>query len=175
MNKKIGSEFAIGAILLLVIIVGGYFWLDSRNQMSRLENEDALLSANSIKPVQKNPAPASSGDEVKQTANVCETHYYEGKEQIRGWSVSDSSDNAGGIMVQISAEDIKKLPMGNSEEFVANGNEVKLIDPTEKVTKQLENASQENPAEIILQGFAMTCQQPPLVSIQPATTAFKKS
>ncbi len=175
MNKKIASEFAIGVILLLAIIVGGIFWIKNVREMAALDHE-----LNQIKLSQKNDILAKALKQPEQKAEVkdavedgsCKNHYFEGSDKFSGWFVSQESD---GIIVAIKKSDVSKFPTTNyrvNEKEIAFN--VKLIDPTDKVTEKLKAASAKKPATITLQGYAEACQDLPLISLQPATIAFKK-
>ena len=50
-----------------------------------------------------------------------------------------------------------------------------LVDPTAQIRNSLQKATMEKPALITVHGYAQACQQSPLVSIQIATIAFKKT
>jgi len=51
---------------------------------------------------------------------------------------------------------------------------VKLIDPTDEIKSQIKASSEKSPTTVKIKGYAEVCEQPPLVSLEPATVAFKK-
>ena len=164
MNKKIASELAIGIILLAAIAIGGIFWMSERKQAIN----DSKLSQSSIL-LKKQPL----SKENKQTETPCESHYYEGESEVRGWIVSSDKNNGENIIVQIKDEDIKNLPVKNVDAL--ENFTVRLVDPTPQIKKNLIVATEEKPTKITIKGYAEICQKPPLVSLQKATVAFKKS
>ncbi len=150
MNKKIASEFAIGIILLVAIIVSGIFWLQRMK-----------------------PAGVSQALLTKQAGNACKPHYYEGEARIQGWISPEDKNSGNEVIVQVREEDMKNLPITDPDS-IANFT-VKLVDPTDAVRNSLRLATKEKPASVVVRGFAEICQQPPLVSLQQAKIAFKKS
>lgn len=102
----------------------------------------------------------------------CVPHYYEGTTTVGAW-IRES--NVGSLLVQIDPKDIKKLPASKVKMDSTNIFVAKLVDATAKITKQLKQASEKNPAKIVIQGYAEICQDNPALSLQPATIAFKKS
>lgn len=164
MNKKIASELAIGIILMAAIVIGGIFWMSEKKRAM----DDSKLSQSSIL-LKKQPAPKGT----KLTEAPCESHYYEGESEVRGWIVSSDKNDGENIIVQIKDEDIKNLPVKNVD--VLKNFTVRLVDPTPQIKKNLIIATEEKPAKITIKGYAETCQHPPLVSLQKATVAFKKS
>jgi len=169
-NNKIASEFAIGIILLLAIIVGGIFWMNENKQLAEIQ---PIASIVPIMSKQKSQV-AQTAPVSQPTADVCTPHYYDGESRVQTWIVSDSQENEKGLIIQLKSGEEKKLPGGG--EAVKNANfTVKLIDPTAGVRKGLLTSSKENPVSITIRGYAEVCQQLPLVSLQDATIAFKKS
>lgn len=163
MNKKIAGEFAIGIILLAAIIVGAIFWISSAGQSD--ESYQGVQTTLLTKKQQKDP--------VKLKDKECIPHYYEGKTDIQGWIVSSEQGSENEIVVQLKKDEEKKLPIKESE-IIADF-KVKLIDPTDKVLKDLRLATEEKPVTFTIQGYAEVCSQPPLVSLKQATVAFKRS
>ena len=165
MNKKIVSELAVGLILLIAIIMGGIAWFKNAKEIA------ALDSLNQNVPANVQPTKILEDKNKVAEENSCKPHYYEGKISVSAWSVSEAED---GIVVAIKKNEVSKLTIKNVDESNVKGNfTVKLIDPTDTVRAKIKASSAQKPATITLQGYAETCQQPPLVSIQPATEAFK--
>jgi hypothetical protein len=162
MNKKIASEFAIGIIVLLTIIIGGIFWLSKENQSG--ENQWLPQPATSVK---QKPISKESQE------STCIPHYYEGKTVISGWISSSDQNDGKNLIVELKSGEEKKLPAKISEN--AANFTVKLIDPTAAVKNKLKLATKEKPATFTIQGYAEVCSQPPLISLQEASIAFKKS
>ncbi len=175
MNKKIASEFAIGLILLLAIVIGGIFWLRNVKEMAALDNElrQAQVSQKDEALVQAlKDSRQKAGVENTGNSNSCDAHYFEGVDQFSAWLVSAEND---GIVIAIKKSDASKFPTINYQiDEKTNSFNVKLIDPTDKVTAAVKAASAKKPATITLQGYGEVCGQLPLVSLEPATIAFKK-
>ena len=168
MNKKIANEFAIGIILLVTIIAGGIIWMFESKQLA--ENQQLLQVAPIIS---KQKSPINKAILSSQpAADLCTPHYYEGESKVQVWFVSAGQENENSLIIQLKKGEEKKLP---SVDAVKNTNfTVKLIDPTAGVRKGLLASSKEKPVSITIHGYAEICQQPPLVSLQEATVAFKK-
>lgn len=169
-NKKISSEFAIGIILLLAIIVGGIVWMFENKQ------SDEIQQISQVAPItSKQKIPIKKTDLVSQSAiSSCTPHYYAGESKVQVWLVSDGQKDKDSMVIQLKNGEEKKLP--SEDGTVNNANFiVKLIDPTAGVRKGLLASSKEKPVSITIHGYAEVCQQPPLVSLQEATIAFKKS
>ena len=173
MSKKLASEFAIGIISLVAFIIGGIFWLDSIK-----ENNRNYVSQQQAQAPQKRQA-ADESVKVKTAVSAenptsedsCKPHYYEGKEEVSGWFVSENGD---GMVVAIKKGETSKLPIADASMVDTQRNfTVKLIDPTEEIKAKIQASTEKKPTTITIQGYAEICQQPPLVSIQPATIAFK--
>lgn len=158
MDKKIAGEFAVGVILLIAIIISGIFWFQSA---SRSKVSQALAT-------KQDQAAVSD-----QSGDSCKPHYYGGEAKLQGWIAQDDKNSDSEVIVQIKDGDAKNLPVTNPE-TLANFT-VKLIDPTDEVKDDLKLATKEKPATVVVRGYAEICQQPPLVSIQDAKIAFKKS
>ena len=164
MNKKIASELAIGIILLIAIIVGGIFWVSKQKQSMIKDQPPQAVQYLKKKPIVKN---------TDQIIDSCKSHYYEGESKVHGWIASTDQNDEKSIIVRIKNEDVKDLPIKNTEN--SENFTVKLIDPTEQVKNSLSLATEEKPTELTLKGYAEICQQaPPQVSLQQATVAFKK-
>jgi len=168
-NKKISSEFAIGIILIVAIIVGGFVWMFENKPFT--ENQKSSQIAPIISK-QKSPI-AKTVPKSQPVADLCTPHYYEGESKVQVWIVSASQEDKS-IIIQLKNREEQKLP--NVDGTVKDANfTVKLIDPTPGVRKGLLASSKEKPVSITIHGYAEICQQPPLVSLQEATIAFKKS
>ena len=168
-SKNISSELAIGVILLVAIIVGGIVWMAENKQP--IENQQVSQLAPIIS---KQESPIKKETPVIQpVADVCTPHYYAGESKVQVWLVSAGQENDNSMIIQLKNGEEKKLPSGD---IVKNDNfTVKLVDPTAGVRKGLLTSSKENPVSITIHGYAEVCQQPPLVSLQEAKIAFKKS
>ncbi len=172
-NPRLASEFAIGIIFFVAVIIGGIFWYIgignkqatkvSENQTTTIAKQEEVTQSGSEKASEK-LAVASSDD--------CKPHYYEGEGEVEGWFVSQSDD---GVMLAVKKEELAKLPTENSKLTADKDNYTfKLIDPTDEVKTKIKDSSKENPVKLTVRGYAEICQQPPLLSLQPATIAFKK-
>lgn len=171
MDKKIASELALGVIIFLAVVVGGVFFLQSRSAGNPEQSAQSIPAKTPA--VQATAVVADSS--TKQDAESCEAHYYEGDQQIHVWPVAEPDENSDGLVVSIKAEDAKMLPVKQVSENADISNfTVKLVDASKAVSKKIADASRENPAVITIKGYAEVCEEPPLVSLQPATVAFKK-
>lgn len=168
-NKKIESEFAIGIILLVAIMVGGTFWIYESRQL--VENQKI---SQTVMPLSKQKSQIKKADSViQEDADLCTPHYYEGESRVQVWLISNDQNDKNSITVQLKNGEDKKLPGNN---VVKNANStVRLVDPTAGVRKGLLTSSKEKPVSITIRGYAEICEQPPLVSLREATVAFKKS
>jgi len=172
MNKKIASEFAIGIIIFVAVLVGGVIFLQSR------QNDSFGVSRIPMPETSGNPsAVASAQSSGTQNTDVCKAHYYEGSQQVHVWPVAQAaSAGDSSVVLNIQANDAKTLPI-KDESAPTDGSSftVKLVDASSAVKNKIVGATQEKPAVITIQGYAEVCTQPPLISLQPATVAFKKS
>jgi hypothetical protein len=171
MNKKIAGEFAIGIILLIVIVVGGIFWLYGERQAR--EDQQLSQSMSALKQNVSGKISANQAGTKNQESNSCVPHYYQGKINVSGWVESSDQNSKNGIVVELKSGEEKKLPVKDYESLT--NFTVKLVDPTDDVKNKLQLATKEKPAVFTIQGYAEICSQPPLVSLQQATVAFKKS
>ena len=169
MNKKIANEFAIGIILLAAIIAGSIIWMFENKQLAENQQVPQVVPI-----ISKQKSPIKKEVPISQpVADVCTPHYYAGESKVQVWLVSAGQENENSMIIQLKSGEEKKLPSGS---VIKNTNfTVKLIDPTAGVRKGLLASSKENPVSITVHGYAEICQQPPLVSLQEATVAFKKS
>jgi hypothetical protein len=167
MSKKIASEFATGVVVITALVIGGFFWLSEKKMES--ESERVVFSGASVAPSK------SKGNEKKSEQAIfgCQTRYFEGEGSVRGWLVKPETINDDKLTVEIQKEDIEKLPSSKAdtmqETFV-----VTLIDPTDQNRVDLKNATKEKPANLTVRGYARPCQPSPILSIEPATIAFRK-
>lgn len=167
-NKIIRSDVAIGIILILSLIVGATFWINNKKQSDQLEKQALAVSETSFKIAKQNK------NVVAGKTNTCTPHYYEGKQQISGW-MDKGVDSSDGITIQVAKSDVSKFPAKDASNLNSETFTVKLVDATDEVKNQLKDSSEVKPATITIQGYAEICKEPPLVSVQPATVAFKKS
>jgi hypothetical protein len=171
-NPRLASEFAIGIIFFVAVIIGGIFWYIGigNKQASELSKNQPTTINEQKEAIQAGAEKAS--ENLAVASNECKPHYYEGEKEIEGWLVSQGDD---GIMLAVKKEELAKLPTENSK-LMAKGEDYtfKLIDLTEEVKNKIKDSSRENPAKLTVRGYAEICQQPPLLSIQPAAVAFKK-
>ncbi|NTV40836.1 MAG: hypothetical protein HGA61_01005 [Candidatus Moranbacteria bacterium] len=172
LNPRIASEFAIGVIIFLAFIIGGIFWFDSIKPEEASRDLGVNLNASKSK---KQTSVENANQQVVENSvsdDSCKSHYYEGEKEIKGWFVSQDEN---GIVVAVSKDEVSKLPVEDSQ---LTGEEkdfnYKLVDPTEEVSLKIKASTQENPTTFTVRGYAEICQQPPLMSLQPASVAFKK-
>lgn len=72
MNKKIASEIAVGFILLIAVVVGSIFWLQSKKEIAATENQREMNIAKqeAQKPIEEN------GVFCAQDAKLCDDGSY---------------------------------------------------------------------------------------------------
>jgi len=167
-NPRLASEFAIGVIFFVAVIIGGIFWYYNGIGKKQVDQ----LSQNQTTTISKQSAIEKVSENSGATKENCQSHYYDGEQQLESWLVSQDED---GIIIAIKKEDVAKLPTENSS-LTSQGEDYtfKLVDPTEEVKAEIRDSSKEKPVNLTVRGYAEVCQQPPLLSLQPATTAFKK-
>ncbi|MEI7621838.1 MAG: hypothetical protein WCJ51_04885 [Candidatus Moraniibacteriota bacterium] len=165
-NTKVSSEFAIVVVFLLAVVVGFIFW-----QKNNEEIQAATLSTSEKPSVERKIKTLK--DKNEDVSKTCKSRYYEGLIEIAGWFVSQDE---GGIVIAVKKDEISKLPNTDSSQYIAEdgGFKLKLVDPTEEIASKIKASSKEKPATFTVKGYAEICQQPPLLSIQKATVAFKK-
>lgn len=172
LNPRIASEFAIGVIIFLAFIIGGIFWFGSTSTEEAPGNLGINLNTSKSK---KQTSGENANQQVVESSasdDSCKPHYYEGEKEIKGWFVSQDEN---GIVVAVSKDEVSKLPVKDSQLIGEEKDfNYKLVDPTEEVGSKIKASTQENPTTFTVRGYAEVCQQPPLLSIQPATIAFKK-
>jgi len=175
MDKKIASEFAFGVIIFVVVVIGGIFFLQSHQSDSSSSAQIANPMVATTPPVAAEPVVVSSQPNGSQSGDACAAHYYEGDQKVHVWPVADATNDDNGLVLNIQAQDAQALPAEKTADGTQSSNyTVKLVDASQAVNAKIKGATQEKPALITIKGYAQVCTQPPLVSIQPATVAFKK-
>ena len=174
-NKKVASEFAIGVVVLVAVAVGGFIWLKNSRDIAlvnSVENQQAQISKNNNMRLLVAGKADKSGDAKKADSVTCTPHYYEGDVKVEAQFVSQEAD---GIVIAIKKTYASDLPVTN---YIPSDSEqtfkLKLIDSTDKVSASLKASSKNKLTTFVLKGYAEVCQSLPLVSLQPATVAFKK-
>lgn len=173
-RQKILSQFAIGLILMLAILIGGIFlMMEKREEM--IGRRAVAVKDYAGTNVQINVVSSKNLEELPlqgaENSDACQARYYEGESRIKAWMVERDEESR--VKVRVSNQDLAKLPTNKADlnaDFVAT-----LIDPTEEVLQKLENSSEENPTEITVRGFSYGCGNMHELSIKQATVAFKKS
>lgn len=169
MEKSFKIKFAIGFTLVIAIIIGSAFYIFHKKQEEQNLRMEKFLQKNKINLENR----SNSSEEKNSVADSCQSKYYEGESEIRGWAMKTAQSDKS-IIVRVENEDILKLPARNtaiSSEFT-----VRLIDPTETVRESLLLATEKKPATINIKGYAEICEQePPQISLKEASIAFKKS
>lgn len=166
-NRKIGNELAIGIILILAIAVGTISIVLSKREIAELsEPENNYVAQTPVVKVKKEQKRITS-------EKKCQSRYYEGESDIYGWADATIQDGEG-VIVSIRPEDVKNLPIKDAS--VLNNFTVRLVDPDAALQKKFNNSSNDNLVKFTVRGYAEICEkEPPQVSIEQATVAFKKS
>lgn len=173
-NKKIASEFAVGIILLVAIVISGSFWVQNRKQeeLNKIENSAPLQASKSIA---QNQVRDDSKQPVK--SETCTGHLFEGEAQLRGSYVLETipGSEKKEWMFKIIAEDVANLPThADIQSSVATGNLLYITDATPEMTAKLKKATQEKPEMITIKGVYLDCEGISTVSIAPARIALAK-
>jgi hypothetical protein len=169
MNKKIASELAIGTILLLAILIGASLLL--QDFIGKDKNELEKISYTNVKKNIENEIVETSPEKK----DVCSPHYFEGMKVVNAWLISKNETEDKYIEIGITGEDKAKLPLQDGQVMSEDYFRVKLVDASAEIKAKLEKATSLKPVAITIQGYADICSQPPLVSLKPASIAFKKS
>jgi hypothetical protein len=165
-NPKISRGFAITIIVIISVTLGAMLWLNARQIRVVYDTQQNVV--------------AGKKDKAKDVAENNPTdscpHYYDGEVQIEGWSVGDNGDG-GDVVMQVAPADLEKLPTNGVVANDAKNNfKVKLVDASADVKQNLQKSDSKNPAVVTIKGYASVCGSAvPLVSLEPATVAFKKS
>ena len=168
LNKKIGHELAIGIILILAIFVGAIAVICSKKEIRRLSELEKNFEMHAPVSVaaKKTEKPARQEDK-------CKSRYYEGETDIYGWADPNLQDGDG-IIINIIPEDVESLPIKNISDL--KNFTVRLIDPGAVLKKKLDASTKDNLVKFTVRGYAEICEkEPPQVSVEQATIAFKKS
>ncbi|EKE19743.1 MAG: hypothetical protein ACD_8C00115G0004 [uncultured bacterium] len=172
MNKKIASELAIGAILLLVIFFSWIFLTQNKEQ----KTTNKIQNAETIKPIELD----EKKEEVDLTAGFekdpCKGHLYEGEVDLRGRYVLDVAyGDEEQWYFSVVKEDLMKLPIQIKVGDGKNVNELlKIEDATAELITKLKKATDENPETISIKGYYLHCEGGPIVSIQNPKLALAK-
>lgn len=174
-NKKIASEFAVGIILLVAIVVSGSFWVQNKKQLesNKIENSAPPQASKSI-------AQNQVKDDGKQPvkSDICTGHLFEGEAQLRGSYVLETipGSEKKEWMFKVIAEDVANLPTHADIEsgVVSSDNLLYISDATPEMTAKLKKATQEKPEMITIKGVYLDCAGISTVSIAPARIALTK-
>jgi hypothetical protein len=139
MNKSISSRFAIALIVLAALTV--YVCLE--------------LAKGSIPQYESFNFPSQSLAEDNQTKNNCQAHAYQGEAKIKVWPIMENEEK----ILMVTDEDMAKIPVENEPRM-------KLIDADPVLEKKLSGASEKNPVEIKISGFATQCDGISLASLE---------
>ncbi len=169
-SKNISSEFAIGMVVIIAILVAIIFWLLSRKQI--VNNERIMRNLESVQRAslrEKISEKTVKADENKEAPSECKPRYFEGKSDVRAWIGNTEEDT----IINIKNEDAKNLPLVMTN-LGENDLEVKIVDLTDQIKAELKKATKQEPAKIAVRGYAETCEKMPLVSIGDIKVIFKK-
>ena len=107
--------------------------------------------------------------------DTCTGPVYEGSATVKGWYILDTGYAGKEWMLEISDNDINKLPAPKAISNYSNFNQkLKLVDASPELQKELKSATKDNPKEITLRGYYLYCEGSPVVSVAPATESFKQ-
>lgn len=157
-NPKISKKLTLMMALIATSIVSILIWLDGEQKKFA-----------SVDQSQYTIEKAGNDSEI-EAANACQAHYYEGEAEVKGWLIGADGEN---LVVQVIPADFEKLPKASN---ITSNDKVKLVDASVDVQKILKTSTSDNPVSITIRGCATVCDSTmPLVSLAPATKAFKKS
>lgn len=168
--KKIPSQFAIGFIVIISILIGGIFVaLEQRQQVQ----SEYFQKNSKNKSIVRNIEISKVNNKIDlNKQQKCAHKYFEGEARIMVWIVDKPEE--GKIKVHVKRDDIELLPTtkidSQNENFIAT-----LVDSTPELIKELEISSEKNPVTLDVRGYALACENYPQISIQQASKVFKKS
>lgn len=179
-NKKLASEVAIGIVLLLAIVVGGFSWAQNRQSEFFNDAGRSYVAQPTVKPVES--ANEDDKQQPVQVANEdggsgCVGRLYEGEAVLRGSYVLDTipGSTKREWLFKVAAEDMDKLPGKAKVEMDKTVNNLLFItDATPEMTTRLKKATDAAPESITIKGFYLDCVGVSVVSIEPATIALAK-
>lgn len=181
-NKKIASEFAIGIILLIAVVIGGIFWIQNKNTQV-LDDAGMMVTQQPIKKIQdlkknnnqvEGEQSSLTEEEVKAS---CRGRLFEGEAELRGSYVLETipGTTKREWLLKIAEEDIDKLPVqAKTESNEVVRNLLFLSDATPEMIAKLKKATEDKPETVTIKGFYLDCEGVPVVSIEPAKLALAK-
>ncbi|MEI7890756.1 MAG: hypothetical protein WCI36_02195 [bacterium] len=177
MNKKIASEFAIGIIVLLAIVIGGIFLVENRKQMAITNNTPSVEDSKN-QDVANGSVDQGNVDELTQNfqKDPCKGHMYDGEVALRGRYVLDSVvGEKKEWLFKVAKDDLIGLPVQITDDKGKNVNELlKIADADPALIAKLKKATDEKPETLIIKGYYLHCEGGPVVSIAPAKLALAK-
>lgn len=169
MKKNLPSQLAIGIIILITILIGGIFMmLGEKKNIEEIYNvENGHKKGYVTKQIKVSRDENRKGNEAEN----CKKRFFDGEAKIRVWIVNEEAD--GDLKIKVQSQDIELLPSTRidveSADFVAM-----LVDPSPELKDKLKEASEENPMPLDVRGYAVTCDNLPLLSTEQASKSFKQ-
>lgn len=173
MNKKIASEFAIGVLLLVAIVLGGSFWIQEKKQQS-LDNTNNVNIQNPVEKLALQPKRDGQALNDSENKTACVGHLYEGEALLNGSYTLDTipGTTKKDWMFKVAKEDLSKLPAKDGNKNVENVDGlIYIADATPEMITKLKKTPNTN---ITIKGIYLDCEGVPVVSIEPARIALAK-
>jgi hypothetical protein len=134
MITKIPNKIALLIVFTLAIFLGASFWLMGKKMDSS---------------VNKAIQPKIAVDKkIDQKANICEIKAYTGEAKIRVWK-----DKSG--ILHVAEADLALLPHNGNTKNI--NPKMKIVDMTPDLDSKLSKTTQDKMSEIIIKGYAETC------------------
>lgn len=164
------QSFLSKSIMFLILVIIGAsltFYIIKKGLQTEKDIESMKYNVSNM--MARSAKNSLEEDEVK--GEFCEKKSYSGKINVSAWYEKKDDD----FMLKISDKDLKKLPNFNdSEEFKVRNSELILVDASDVIKEKLKKASRENPEEIMLKGYGISCEGNPLVSLETGDNIFTK-
>lgn len=133
MHRTISTSLSFGIIAILAIFVATYALVRNHNLALSADNQVLAMQI----PAKKTALAASA---------ACKDRVFQGEAKISVWRVNTD----GQTTLQIDPKDVSKLPSSD----IVN---LKLVDQTPAIEKQLASSSAQNPVQIDISGLATKC------------------
>jgi hypothetical protein len=109
MNKKIASEIAVGVILILVIVIGGIFWMQNKNEPVGDASQTTTI-------VEQNNDNKQNIEEVNVDELIPDTFQILSQNEIKDWKVYTNSKYGYQLKYPDNMECIEDLGVGTIPE-----------------------------------------------------------
>jgi len=179
LNKKIASEFAVGIIVVLAVIIGSIFVFQNEKRSSMERQENYRNIKNKKQSMKTSAAPESSEGKTETAKNAnnnaCAPRLFEGDVEIRGSYVLGviPGSTKKEWLFKIVAGDMSKLPPQTLEKGTFDGL-LFITDATPEIVEKLKKATEAKPFAITIKRFYLDCGGVPVVSTELTGDKFLK-